>query len=77
MFFDPLFIMLQKENLDQYLLNAIPLLRCNPQHRLTPMIVQVLSSELIGDGNTNFVCRFRKPVRKGSIIRLVEWYLEL
>jgi hypothetical protein len=39
-----MFTILHKENLDQYLLNTVPLLRSNPQLKLTPMIVQAISN---------------------------------
>lgn len=71
MFFDTLLTMLQKENLSEYLFAKINILKINPAQRLDSYIVQVASPDQITDGQTNFQTKFKKQMKKGSIIRLI------
>lgn len=37
----------------------------------------MLGNDTITDGTNNFQCKFKKQAKKGSILRLIEWTLNL
>ena len=77
MFFDNITIMMSKQHMSDYLYSHINILKLNPMYYFQPFIVQVISSDHIADGIYNYLCKFKKTVKKGSFIRLVKWNLDL
>lgn len=78
MFFDTISIMMNKQHLAEYLFSTINILKINPSHALHNFIVQVVGIDLVSDSNTNFICKWKKiSPKKGSIIRLIKWSLDL
>lgn len=77
LFFDGIAIMLQKQNLSEYLYTSINKMKKNPGLKLESVLVQVVGSDLVSDGITNFQCLFKKPTKKGAYLRLTDWDVDL
>lgn len=77
LFFEGIATMLQKQNLADYLYTAISKMKKNPGMKLDSVLVQVVGGDLVSDGLTNFQCTFKKPVKKGTYLRLTDWDIDL
>ena len=73
MYSEHILIIMQKQNLTTYLSDYIHSLKKSPNKKPEPILVQVLSHDLITDGCTNFPCLFKNSPRKGSYLRLISW----
>jgi hypothetical protein len=67
---------LGKMKLAEYLETLVVELQRTPDFRPAPKLVQLVTSNLISDGNYDFPCQFRmrgEHPKKGSFLRLINW----